>query len=150
MNGQELGVANGATLVDGLTDDVDDAAEGLRTDGHLNGIASVAHGLATHKTLGGVEGDGAHVVATQVLGDLENEAVLGALNLERVENGRKLALELDIDDGTNNLGNLARGGTKAAYFQRASGQLHRCMVGHFLRLYLRLLASPDSICNEIL
>ena len=143
MNGQELGVANGATLIDGLTDDVDDAAEGLRTDGHLNGIASVTHGLATHKTLGGVEGDGAHVVATQVLGDLENEAVLGALNLERVENGRKLALELDIDDGTNNLGNLARGGTKAAYSERVRS-VTSVYGGAFLAIILTLASESGQ------
>ena len=150
MDGKGLLVTDWAALVNGLTDDVDNTAEGLGTDRHLDGVTGVLDGLTTDETFGGVKSDGTHVVATQVLGDLENEAVLGALNLERVENGRKLALELDIDDGTNNLGNLARGGTKAAYFQRASGQLHRCMVGHFLRLYLRLLASPDSICNEIL
>ena len=117
MDGKELLSADGATLIDGLTNDIDDAAEGLRTDGNLNGIASVADGLATHKTLSGVERNGAHVVATQVLGDLEDETVLSALNFERVEDGRKFALELHIDDGTNNLGNLSRG--EAAYSRNA-------------------------------
>ena len=118
MDGQELLSSNGATLIDGLTNDIDDAAEGLRTDGNLNGIASVADGLATHKTLSGVERNGAHVVATQVLGDLEDEAVLGALNLERVENRRKLTLELHIDDGANDLRNLARSRAELACQQR--------------------------------
>ena len=48
---QELVSADRATLIDWLTDNVDDSAESLRTDGHLNGITSVLDGLATHKTL---------------------------------------------------------------------------------------------------
>ena len=146
MDGQELLSSNGATLIDGLTDDVDDAAEGLGTDGHLNGIASVTDRLTTHKTLGGVEGDGAHVVATQVLGDLEDETVLGTLNLERVEDRRKFALELHIDDGTNNLGNLSRGEAAYSKDERSVTSDRACSM----KFYLRLLARPDSICNEIL
>jgi hypothetical protein len=43
-----------------------------------------------------------------MLGDLEDETVLGSLHFESVENWRELAIELDIDDGTNNLGNFSR------------------------------------------
>jgi len=111
---QELLGVNGTTLVDGLTNDVDDAAESLRADGHLNGGLSVDDGLATHETLGGVEGNGAHVVATQVLGDLKDETVLGAFDLKRIENGREFTLELDVNDGTDDLGNLTSGGAKAS------------------------------------
>ena len=123
MDGQEALSVDGATLINGLTNDIDDSAEGAGTDGNLNGIASVDDGLATHETLSGVESDGAHVVATQVLGDLEDEAVLGAFNFERVENRRKLTLELHIDDGANDLRDFARSsGAKGAYLQRP-GQL---------------------------
>ena len=115
MDGQELVGSNWATLVDWLTDHVDDSAESLGADGHLNGITSVLDWLATDETLSGVEGNRAHVVATQVLGDLEDETVLGALDLESVENGREFALELDVDDSTNDLGNLSRGAAEATY-----------------------------------
>ena len=116
MDGKVLGGVDGAALIDGLTDHIDDSAKSFVTDGHLNGGASVLDGLATHETLGGVEGDCADVVATQVLGDLEDEAVLGALHLERIHDGRKVALELHVDDGTNDLGNLSRGRGKATYY----------------------------------
>ena len=114
MDGPEFVGANRTTLIDGLTNDVDDATEGLGTDGHANGITSVIHGLATHKTLSGVEGNGAHVVATQVLGGLKDETVSSALNLKSVENRRKRTFKFDIDDGTNNLGDLSSGG-EASY-----------------------------------
>ena len=124
MDGQEALGVDGATLVDGLADDIDDSAEGAGTDGNLNGIASVDDGLATHETLSGVESDGAHVVATQVLGDLEDETVFSLLNFERVEDRRKLTLELHIDDGANDLRDFARSNRRAkgAYLQRP-GQL---------------------------
>ena len=115
MDGKELGCADGAALVDRLANHVDDSAEGLGADGHLNGVASVLHGLATHQTLSGVERDGAHVVATQVLSDLEDEAVLGALNFQGVHNGREFALELHVDDGTDDLGNLSGRGAETSY-----------------------------------
>lgn len=43
-----------------------------------------------------------------MLGDLEDETVLSAVDLKSIQNGGKLAVELDIDDGTNDLGNFAR------------------------------------------
>jgi hypothetical protein len=44
-----------------------------------------------------------------MLGNLEDETVLSSVDLKSVENGREIAVELDIDDGTNNLGNSSRG-----------------------------------------
>ena len=43
-----------------------------------------------------------------MLGDLKDETVLSSINLKSIQNGGKLAFELDIDDGTNDLGNFAR------------------------------------------
>ena len=75
MDGQELGGTNWTTLIDGLTDNVDDSSKSLGTDGHFNGVASVGDGLSANKTLSGIESDGTHVVATQMLGDFKNESV---------------------------------------------------------------------------
>mmetsp|Transcript_32120 Transcript_32120/g.39833 ORF Transcript_32120/g.39833 Transcript_32120/m.39833 type:complete len:335 (-) Transcript_32120:156-1160(-) len=114
---------DGTALVDGLTNDIDNSAESLGANRHLNGATSVLHGLATDETLRGVEGNRTHVVATQVLGDFEDETVLGALDLKGVENRRKLTLELHIDDGANNLGNLARGSAKCALASKSGEHL---------------------------
>ena len=114
MDRKVFGGVDGATLIDGLTNNVDNAAKSLRTDRHLNGRVGVQNGLATHETLSGVESNGADVIATQVLGDLEHEARVGLLHLKGIENGGKGALELHIDDGTNNLRNLSGSRGKAA------------------------------------
>jgi hypothetical protein len=43
-----------------------------------------------------------------MLGNLEDETVLSSFDLKGVQNGGELTVELDIDDGTNNLGNSSR------------------------------------------
>lgn len=113
MDWQFLVSTNGAALINRLTDNVDDSAESFGANRHHDGITSVLDGLSTDETLSGVESDGAHVVSTQVLGDLEDEAVLGALNFECIHDRGKFTFELHIDDGTDNLGNLSGGGAEA-------------------------------------
>ena len=121
MNGSVLVSEDGTTLIDGLTDNVDDSSEGLGTDGHQNGGSDIADTLSSNETLGGVKGNSAHVVATQMLGDFEDESVGAVLNLKGVQNRGELALELDIDDGTNDLGNFTHtlgvlgSGSESAY-----------------------------------
>ena len=107
MDGSELVSLDGAALVNWLTNHVDNSAESLWADWHENGRTGVLDWLATHKTLGGVERNGSDVVATQVLGDLEHESVLDTLDFKSVENWWESSLELHVDDGTNNLRNLA-------------------------------------------
>ena len=89
MDRQNLLVSNGTTLVNRLTNDIDDSTESFGTDGNLNGVSSVEDGLTTDETLSGVKSNGAHVVSTQMLGNFEHKTVLGALDFERVENGRE-------------------------------------------------------------
>jgi hypothetical protein len=38
-----------------------------------------------------------------MLGDLENESVVGSLDLKRVQNWWEFSFELNIDNGSNNL-----------------------------------------------
>ena len=115
MDGAELGGVDGTTFVNGLANNVDGAAESLGADGNHDGVSSVGDGLSTDETLSGVHSDGADVVSTQVLGDLEDEDLVSLLNFEGIQNGGKGTLEMDVDDSTNNLGNLSIGRGKAAY-----------------------------------
>ncbi len=88
MDWTVLGRINGATFIDGLTDNVDDSSERLGADWDHNRVASVCDALATNKTFSGVQRNGSHVVATQMLGNFQNQTVSGSLHFERVENGR--------------------------------------------------------------
>lgn len=120
VDGKELVGPDGALLVNGLTDDIDNSTESLGADGHHNGAASVNDGLASDEALSGVEGNGSHTVATEMLSNLKNESVIETLNLERVGDGRKCALELNIDNGTNDLRDLTSGqvGAEGSYKQK--------------------------------
>jgi hypothetical protein len=45
-----------------------------------------------------------------MLGDLENESVTNSLDLKSIENWWKISLELDIDNGTDDLRDLTSSG----------------------------------------
>jgi hypothetical protein len=50
VNGEELLGLDGTTLIDGLTNNVDDTAKDLLTDGNGDGSTSVNNLLATDET----------------------------------------------------------------------------------------------------
>ena len=60
--------------------------------------------LATGQTVGRVHRDRADDVLAKVLGDLKHEPDAAIVGLERGEDRRKLALESDVDDGADDLG----------------------------------------------
>mmetsp|Transcript_15176 Transcript_15176/g.40268 ORF Transcript_15176/g.40268 Transcript_15176/m.40268 type:complete len:554 (+) Transcript_15176:227-1888(+) len=99
----ELLGLDGAELVDGLANDVDDAAQSGLADRHRDGRAGVHHRLPAGQAVRAVHRDRAHNVLSQVLGDLQHEAVLEALHLERLQDRRQGALELHVDDGADDL-----------------------------------------------
>eukprot|EP00128_Syssomonas_multiformis_P016704 Colp12_sorted_trinity150504_noHs@24768 len=109
VNGEGgLGVDR-TTLIDGLTNHVNNATKSLVTDGDGDGGTSVEDGLTTDQTLSTVHGNSTDSVLTQVLGNLQDEAARVVLNLKSVQNGGKGAIELNVDDGTDDLEDLAVG-----------------------------------------
>ena len=95
--------ADRAALVDRLADDVHDAAERHRADGHADLAAGGIDALAAGQALGRVHGDRADEVLAEMLGDLEDEAVAIIVGLERGEDRRQFALERDVDDRADDL-----------------------------------------------
>jgi hypothetical protein len=104
---------NRAGFVDRFADDVHDAPERRRTDRYADWAAGVDDLGAAHQTFGGVHGDRAHGVFAEMLRHLEHKANLlaGARvdvgGLECVQDRGQLALELDVDDGADHLGEAA-------------------------------------------
>ena len=111
-------------FIDRLADHVHDAAERAHTNRHHDRVAGVADFLAADQTFRRIHRDGAHRGFTEMLGDLEHEAVAAVLRLERVQNGRQVAFELHVDDGADDLGD-------------ASGLIGGCSHENFL---LRILS----------
>ena len=74
-----------ATLVNRLTNDVHNAAEGAVADWDLDGVTSVFDALATDQTFGTVHGDATDGVLAKMLCDFEDQANRVILDFEGVE-----------------------------------------------------------------
>jgi len=107
MDGEELGSLDRALLIDGLANDIHNSTQGLGANGHHDWVASVSDLLASDETFSGVEGDSSDVVATEMLGNLEDESVVDTLDLQGVKNRGEVSLELDVYDCANDLGDLS-------------------------------------------
>merc|ERR1739844_291380 len=114
-----LGV-DGAPLVNGLTDHVDDPSKGLGADRDHDGVSGVIDNLVTDETLGTVHGNGSDGVLSKVLGDLQDELGGPVLNLESVEDLRESIFKLDVNHGTDDRDNLALGESRDG---RAHGEI---------------------------
>jgi hypothetical protein len=102
--------------VDGLADHVEDAAQGLRADGHGDRGAGVEDVDAALEAVGRAQGDGAHAAASQVLGDLAPEGVArrlaehGARHLDAqgvVDAGEVLLGEMGVQGRADDLDDFA-------------------------------------------
>ena len=100
---------DGAPLVDGLSDNIKDTSKSLRSDRDLDGGTGVLSLLAADESLRGLHRNGAHGVLSEVLGDLEDEAALGSLDLKSVENLGEALVETDINNGTDHLSDPSGG-----------------------------------------
>ena len=80
VDGLPLVGGDGTPLVNGITDHVDDTAEGLGTHGDHDGRTGVVNHLSTDQTLSTVHGDGTHGVLSEMLGNLERENEFYLLN----------------------------------------------------------------------
>ncbi len=133
-----------AALVDRIADDVENAAQGLRTNRHRDLRASGGDRLTAGQTVGRVHRDGADGVFTQVLGNFEHQAGAVVVGFQRRENRRQFAVEGHVDDGADDLADLAAsgvGGGRSGLL--ASGGLGCCGHGRFLALkVVRALRRP--------
>jgi sugar (pentulose or hexulose) kinase len=105
---QELVGLDRSSLVNGVTSDVQDTTESGRADRDGNGSTSVGSLGTTNKTLSTVHGNATNDILTQVLSDLEDQLLVVVGGLKSVQDRRQLgSVELDVDDGTTDLVDLA-------------------------------------------
>lgn len=103
VNGQFHFSIDGASFVDGLADHVHNSSQTFGTDWHHDGSASVRDFLASDQAVGGVKRDCSDGVSSQMLGDFEDESVVHSLHFESVQNRRQSFVELNVDNGSDNL-----------------------------------------------
>jgi hypothetical protein len=85
----------------------------LLSNGNFDGFAHVDDRLTANKTFGTIHCNSTHGRFSQMLGDLKYQAEFMPFDLKGVQNVRQGAVELDIDDGSDNLGDLSGGGFAA-------------------------------------
>jgi len=91
-------------LIDRLADDVR-CGPRSPTDRHRDRAAPVANDLgAAHQTVRRVHRDRAHGVLAEMLGHFEHEGAPGIVDRQRGQDRRQFALEADIDDRADDLG----------------------------------------------
>jgi hypothetical protein len=103
VNGSVFSCVDGTSLIDWLSNDIDNSTESFWTDWHENGSTGIGDTLTSNETFSGIQGDGSHVVASQMLSDFQDQSVLSTFYFEGIQNGWQLAIEVHINDGTNNL-----------------------------------------------
>jgi peptide chain release factor 1 len=97
---------NGARVVDRVAENVHDAAEHLRADGHGDRLAGVPNRETAAQAFRRAHRDRAHDTVAELLLHLERQVAV--LQLQRVIDFRdRVARKLDVDDGANDLNNRA-------------------------------------------
>ncbi len=94
-------------LVHGVADHVEDAAQGLGANRHHDRLARIDRLGAAHQAVGRVHRDRAHDVLAELLRHFEDQRAAGVVDGQRVQDLRQFTVEMDIDDGADDLGDAA-------------------------------------------
>ena len=94
-------------FVDRFADHVDDAAEQPGADRHRDRRPGVGDFLAAHQPFAGVHGDGTHGVFAKLLRDFQHQALALIGGFQRVEDRRQVLVEMHVDDGADDLGDMS-------------------------------------------
>ncbi|KAH3670907.1 hypothetical protein OGAPHI_000618 [Ogataea philodendri] len=98
---------NWTSLVNRLTNNVDDSTQSTSSDRDGNWRTSVKDGLTSNETLSTIHSNSSDGVLTQVLGDLQDQLLVVTLvDGQCIQNSWQFTLfELDVDNGTDNSSN---------------------------------------------
>merc|ERR1711884_707469 len=100
---------DGASLVNWVSNNIDNSAKSLSSDRDHDGGASVEHLLASDGTLGTVHGNGTDSVLSQMLGNLKYKLGLAVGDSESIQDFWETLVKLYVDDSTNDGHNLSSG-----------------------------------------
>ncbi len=109
MDRAPRGRSDRTQFVHRLADDIDDAAKTLLADGNRDRALGVGDLLAADEAFGNVHRDAAHRIFAEMLRHFEDQAVAMVVGFEGVEDLRQMAVEFHVDDGADDLRDVARG-----------------------------------------
>merc|ERR1711955_157317 len=101
VNGLPLVCGYRTSLVNRVTNHIDNTAQSLLSYRDHDGGSAVVDNLASDETLGTVHSNGPDSVLSQMLGNLQDELRLSVVDNESVKNLGKAILELYVHNGTN-------------------------------------------------
>ena len=107
MNWQTGARTDRTALIDGLPDNVQDAAERFRAHRHLDRAACVLGFLATHHPFGGIHCYAANGVLAQMLRHFQHQFVAIIVRRQGVQDRWQITIEMDVDNCAQNLRYLA-------------------------------------------
>lgn len=110
MNGIMGFGVNGTSFIDRFSNDIHNSSKSFGSDGDHNWATSVSDCLSSDKSVSGIKSNGSDSGVSKMLGNFENKSIGGSFDFQSIKNGGKSIFELDIDDGSNNLGNLSFSG----------------------------------------
>merc|ERR1719189_2161185 len=84
----------GTTFINGITNNIDNAAKGFFTDRDTNGGSGINDLLSTDKTLCTIHSNGSDGILSQMLGYLKDQPGGAASNVQGVENFGKAIFKL--------------------------------------------------------
>jgi hypothetical protein len=96
-----------AALIDRLADDIEDPPQRLGTHRHHNRPAGIDDLGAAHQPVGGVHRNRADDVFAELLRHFEDQGPALLINVQRGQDLRQLAVEADVDDRADDLGDRA-------------------------------------------
>jgi hypothetical protein len=106
VDGPQFIARNRTAVVLRDAQDVHDAAERALADGHRDRRAGGLDGEAALEAFGSAHRDGAHDAVAELLLHFEGEVSVGQLQ-RLVDLGDRVAREFHVDDGADDLGDLA-------------------------------------------
>lgn len=102
----DLGV-DWSSLVNGLSNNVHNSSQTFWSDWNHDWVSGILDGLSSNQTISSVHGNGSDSGISQVMGDLQDQSSIDSFNFEGVQDGWQGSGELDVDDGTDDLGDLS-------------------------------------------
>ena len=103
MDGIFLFALNGSSLINRVSDDIHNPAEGFWPDWDTDGSTRISDFLASDQSFSGIHSNGPDPGVSQMLGHLQHQSVFDTVYFEGVEDGWDFSLELHIYDCSDNL-----------------------------------------------
>ena len=107
VDGPRLVRFDRALFVYGFADDVDDPSERRVADRNGDRASGILDGLPPDETFAGVHRDRPDGVFAQVLRHFKHQPLPLVFGFQGIQDFRQFAVELNVDDRADNLGNLA-------------------------------------------